>query len=332
MTSVVEPADREFLDAACLALRDSADGADPLDALGWWDLLPELADRDARGAALALFRAQGRELSSSAALGGLIAQPFLAATGLAPGSLVATIRRRAPRHGERLVVVGTLTGAALLIDRPGHGAAVVPAEAVELRPVAVPGRLALHEIEVEPAAWAPVVEESVAEPARVRGQALGRLAAALEILGAAEGVLALAIAYAAAREQFGRPIGAFQAVRHLLAWAQTDCVALETVTVTAVSLDGATPPRYDEIVKALAGRNGRRICERTLQVLGGIGFTAEHDHHHFHSRVLALDALLGTSAELTHALGAWVRETHTDPSVPAAALLAGADSSRYART
>lgn len=80
------------------------------------------------------------------------------------------------------------------------------------------------------------------------------------------------------------------------------------------------------MVKALAGRNGRRACERALQVLGGIGFTAEHGHHHLHSRVLALDALLGTSAQLTDGLGARVRGAGTNPGFTAAVLLAGGTS------
>ncbi|WP_241832409.1 acyl-CoA dehydrogenase family protein [Pseudofrankia sp. EUN1h] len=318
----MEQADREFLDAACLALRASSQGGDPLDALGWWDLLPDLADRDSRMAALALFRAQGRELATSAALGALMAQPFLAVTGHTPGSLIATVNRHSPRRSERVVVLGDVAGRSLLIDRPGQGAGVVDADLVELRPLDLAGRLAIHEVEMDPSAWTPTVEERHASPVRGRGLFLGRLAVALDILGAAEGTLALAVAHAGAREQFGQPIGMFQAVRHLLAWAQTDCVALESAAVTAVRLDEATPPRHDEVLKALAGRNGRRVCERTLQVLGAIGFTAEHSHHHFHSRVLALDALLGTSAELTHALGTWVRQTRTDPAVNAAVLLA----------
>ncbi|ONH58163.1 acyl-CoA dehydrogenase [Frankia sp. CcI49] len=350
---VQEQADQEFLDAACLALRAQADASpggpggpggtgagdvagdgtpgtrsDPLRELGWFDLLPELADRDARVAALTLFRAQGRELAGTRALGALLAQPFLAAAGLPPDAAVATISRTSARRGERLMVVGDvadpagaigMAGTALLIDRPGHGAAVVPAEEVELWPVAVSGRLELHEVIHGPERWVPTVDEEHAAVARVRARFLGRLAAALEILGAAEGALALAVAYARTREQFGRPIGTFQAVRHLLAWAQTDCVALEKVTTAAAALDGveAAPPRHDEVVKALAGRNGRRVCERALQVLGGIGFTSEHTHHHFHSRVLALDALLGTSAELTHGLGAWLREADDDTTAAA---------------
>ncbi|MCM3882699.1 acyl-CoA dehydrogenase family protein [Frankia sp. R82] len=325
MTSVVESPDREFLDAAGAVLRAATPGEDPLEALGWWDLLAEFDDTDARGAALALFRAQGRELADTAALGALLAQPYLAATGSEPGTLVAVIARRSAR-GERFVAVGDVAGRALLVDRPGQGASVIPAEKAELVPVTVPGRLTLHEVRVDDTALTPVVTEADAVPARARGLFLGRIAASLEILGAAEQTAALAVAYAGSREQFGRPIGTFQAVRHLLAWAQTDCVALESVVTTAVALDDAAPERHDEVVKALAGRNGRRICERTMQVLGGIGFTAEHDHHLFHSRVLALDALLGTSAELTYALGAWWRESRGDPSAPVRALLAGAGS------
>jgi len=113
-------------------------------------------------------------------------------------------------------------------------------------------------------------------------------------------------------------------VRHLLAWARTDCGAVLELSRQAALLDTAAPPRLDEIAKALAGRNGRRVCERALQVLGGIGFTAEQGHHHFHSRVLALDAVLGSSAELVRGLGAWLRESRTDPELPRALLRRGA--------
>jgi alkylation response protein AidB-like acyl-CoA dehydrogenase len=105
-----------------------------------------------------------------------------------------------------------------------------------------------------------------------------------------------------------------------LAWARTDCVAVEAAVNQGVALLDDPPPRHDEVTKALAGRNGRRACERSLQVLGGIGFTAEHPHHHHHSRVLLLDALLGSSAALARGLGAWLRTERPDPGYPAAAL------------
>ncbi len=332
MNAALDGVDDPFLEAAGQALRAAGDGPDPLTALGWWDLLPDLGDRDVRAAALALFRAHGRELSSSVALGALLAQPFRASAPAAPGTLVATIASSAPGRGARLLVVGDVRGKVLLIDRPGHGADLVAASDLELRPLAPAGGLAIHEVPVggvEPdrSARLGVIAEREAAPARVRARFLGRLAVAWEILGAAESALALAVTYAGHREQFGRPIGTFQAVRHLLAWARTDCAALGSVAALATSLDELAPARYDEVVKALAGRNGRRICEQALQVLGAVGFTTEHRHHAYHGRVLALDALLGSSAELTHGLGAWVRETGTDPSVPAATLWSSPDRS-----
>jgi alkylation response protein AidB-like acyl-CoA dehydrogenase len=109
-------------------------------------------------------------------------------------------------------------------------------------------------------------------------------------------------------------------VRHLLAWALTDCAAVEAVADAALRLDTESPARFDEVVKALAGRNGRRACERTLQVLGAIGFTAEFDHHHHHSRVLTLDSVLGSSTELTVELGASLREGRADPGIAGAML------------
>jgi alkylation response protein AidB-like acyl-CoA dehydrogenase len=186
----------------------------------------------------------------------------------------------------------------------------------------VPGHLSLHEAEVGDGRWPVAIGEADAARARARSVFLGRVAIGLEVLGAAEGALALAVEHARAREQFGQPIAAFQAVRHLLAWATSDCTAVERVVTEAVVLDAAAPSKYGDITKALAGRNGRRVCERALQVLGAIGFTAEHGHHHFHSRVLALDALLGTSAALTRELGAWRRQEPGDPRISATLLLA----------
>jgi alkylation response protein AidB-like acyl-CoA dehydrogenase len=177
---------------------------------------------------------------------------------------------------------------------------------------------------VDAADLEPAVDEAAAAAARPLGIALGRQAAAWEILGAAEGALALAVEHAVGRVQFGQPIGTFQAVRHLLAWAFADAAAVEAVAGSALALGGDAPPRYDQVVKAIAGRNARRVCERALQVLGGIGFTAELDHHHFHSRVLTLDSLLGSSTALTAGLGAWIRAERADPGFARAALLASA--------
>ncbi len=312
--------DDEFLATASRAMAGGP-GPDALDALGWWDLLPHLDDDEALGAAFAVFRAQGRALASTTALGAVLAQPFLERTAIAPGAAVAAIRRTSTERGTVWVVLGDLDGRLLLFDEPGRGAHVVAADAIDLQDVELPGHTVVREVTLELDAHEPVLPEREASHARERSTFLGRVAASTEILGAAEQAVALAVAYAGDREQFGRPIGAFQAVRHLLAWATTDCTALDSVIRNAQLLAQGPPDGYGEVVKATAGRNGRRACERSLQVLGGIGFTAEHDHHHLHSRVLLLDALLGSSAELTAGLGAWLRTSGTDPRYASAVLL-----------
>lgn len=314
--------DGAFLAACTQALRSST-GAEALDELGWWDLLADLKDAEARTAVFSAFRAQGRALATSSALAGLVAVPYLLALDAAPATAVAAIARRSARRGPVLVLCGDLGARQILVDQPGRGAFLLRPDQVELRPVDLPGGLDLHEVTVgvDLESLLPDLPEDAAAEARARSEMLGRVAAALEMLGAAEGALGLALEHAADRQQFGAPIGTFQAVRHLLAWAKADCEAIDAVAAAAVALDEAAPAGYGEVVKALAGRNARRACERALQVLGGIGFTSEHDHHRFHSRVLALDSLLGTSAELAHRAGERLRTTGHDPGIPAALIL-----------
>jgi hypothetical protein len=287
--------------------------------LGWWDLLPHLDDPEARAAAFATLRAQGRALASSTALGCLVAQPFLAGTDIEPGSVVAALPRRSTQHGKVWLVIGDVRGRQVLLDQPGLGARLLDADAVDLRPVVVPGRLEVHELVCDPAAGQTLQAEEVAATLRARSTYAGRVAAAEELVGAAEVAVQLAVDYSSDREQFGQPIGKFQAVRHLLSWAKTDVVAVDSLIRKALLLFDDPPLNFDQVVKALAGRNGRRACERALQVLGGIGFTAEHEHHHHHSRVLLLDSVLGSSADLSHDLGAWVR-SGTDPEFAASVI------------
>jgi hypothetical protein len=313
-------AEAEFLTAAGQAM-GTGDGDAALDALGWWDLLGGLDDPELRTAVFTVFRAQGRALAGSVAVGGLAAQPYLAGTAIAPGTVVAALPRRTTDRGTVHVVVGELGDRKLLIDRPGEGAAIFDHGTVGLRGLGVLGDLRLHEVTDVDAGGATLLDDAVAAPRRAESTRLGRIALAYEIAGAAERALDLAVEHATAREQFGAPIGTFQAVRHLLAWASADIVAITSLARQSILLGSAAPARYDEVLKALAGRNGRKACERSLQVLGGIGFTAEHDHHRSHQRVLALDALLGSSADLTRELGAWLRTTQVDPRFASSVLV-----------
>lgn len=306
-----DQAAEEFLTTAQLTLR--REGPAALDTLGWWDLLDSVEDRILRFGVFTVFRAQGRELADTPALGALMAAPYLRALGLGTGTTVAAVLHSSPRRGDVALVLGDTGGRDVLLDRPGAGLELYPASALGRRRV-LPGRLTITELDVASPARVLDLDGHALRTAHAEALVLGRIAAANEILGAAEGAVELATQHAGLREQFGEPIGRFQAVRHLLAWAETETVALAAVVRQALWDLADLPPHYDETAKALAGRNGRRACERSLQVLGGIGFTTEHQHHHHHSRVLLLDSLLGTSAELTRVLGSRARESGATPA------------------
>lgn len=316
MITPTDVAADEFLAVARQALRADPTSTSALDALGWWDLLELLDDRTMRFATFALFRAQGHELADTPALGALMAQPYAAALGLDPSTVIAAVSRRA----METVTVGDVAGRQVVVALPGRPVELYDVGDLRSRPLDVPGRLTVHAL--EPTGAGVVVDLTLdrAEALRRTSIALGRTALAAEMLGAAEGAVELAVEHARVRTQFGQPIGGFQAIRHLLAWALTDCAASAAVVRQSTWFGPSAVEQHDEVTKALAGRNSRRACERSLQVLGGIGFTAEHVHHHHFSRVLLLDGLLGSSADLTHALGARTRERGAVPAFTAHGL------------
>ena len=129
-----------------------------------------------------------------------------------------------------------------------------------------------------------------------RAFAVGAVATAAEAVGAASASLDLAVAYAKEREQFGRPIGSFQAVQHILADAH---VLRETAwsaalyAAAALEEETADAGEATTIAKAYTSRVARKVVEGALQVFGGIGFTWEHDLHLFLRRVLACEQRFG---------------------------------------
>ncbi|MCB0995347.1 MAG: hypothetical protein KDB21_09670, partial [Acidimicrobiales bacterium] len=118
----------EFLDSARAVLR-SADGdassTDALHQLGWWELLDDLGNPEVRRAVFILFRAQGRELASTEALGGLAALPYLSVAGLDATTTTAAFVRHSVRRGEVAVLVGEPTAESVLVDLGDAGVLVV---------------------------------------------------------------------------------------------------------------------------------------------------------------------------------------------------------------
>ena len=123
-------------------------------------------------------------------------------------------------------------------------------------------------------------------------------------------MLRLAREHALEREQFGRPIAQFQAVRHRLAETY---VALEAADAAVVSAWDAPGPLTAMLAKSLAGRGATIAARHCQQVLAGIGFTSEHALHRYVKRALVLDGLLGSSSRLPQELGATLLATRQLP-------------------
>jgi alkylation response protein AidB-like acyl-CoA dehydrogenase len=296
-------------------------GNEVLTQLGWWELPAAFDDPEARGAMFALFRAAGRENADVGALPALLAAPYLDDAN-ADGAVAAAITRRSLRRGTVYTLVGPTDAQLLLVDQPGEGVSLVPMSGVEFAAVDIPGRLTLREVTFDRASAEPLLDDAAARDARARSLYAGRVALAFDLVGAAEAAMDLAVEYSKVREQFGVPIGTFQAVRHILAWGFTDCASAAAAAELARDLALDPPERLGEVTKAIAGRNARRACQRSLQALGGIGFTQEHDHHLSYSRALALDSLLGTSAQLTRELGTWLKAEQPELGYASRALFA----------
>ena len=124
----------------------------------------------------------------------------------------------------------------------------------------------------------------------------GGAGAAAELLGASRRCLDMAVGYAKVREQFGQPIGSFQAIRHKCA-----DMLLETenshsaVYYAAWALDAGAEDAETaaSIAKAYVGDASRKVCGEAIQVHGGIGFTWEYDLHMYFKRAKALEAQYG---------------------------------------
>jgi hypothetical protein len=132
----------------------------------------------------------------------------------------------------------------------------------------------------------------------------GRVAVAWWLVGSARAMLTLACRHALDRVQFGRPIAGFQAVRHRLA---ETLVAIEGAEATLTLPDVDSPDLTALLAKAAAGKAALTAARHCQQVLGGIGFTEEHDLQRHIKRALVLDGLLGSSRELTRKAGAGLR-------------------------
>ncbi|WP_081287602.1 acyl-CoA dehydrogenase family protein [Mycobacterium asiaticum] len=147
----------------------------------------------------------------------------------------------------------------------------------------------------------PIRRTAAGEPVPL-GQ--GRVALGWWLVGTGRAMLSLARQHALDRVQFGRPLASFQAVRHRLA---ETLVALEGAEATLQAAADQPDELACLLAKAAAGQAALTAARHCQQVLGGIGFTAEHPLHRHIKRALVLDGLLGSSRELTREAGSILR-------------------------
>jgi alkylation response protein AidB-like acyl-CoA dehydrogenase len=125
------------------------------------------------------------------------------------------------------------------------------------------------------------------------------VAQAAEQLGGAQRALDMAVAYAKTREQFGRPIGSFQAVKHRCADLLLEVESLRSAVsyaAAAVAEDSAEIPVVSALVAACASDVYFHVAAENIQIHGGIGFTWEHDAHLYFKRAKASELFLGDAS------------------------------------
>jgi len=315
--------ERDLLDEALRRATSEHSGA-ALDAalarLGWHDALAT----EPRTAVSLLFEQQGRAATTSSALDDVL----VAGLGIDDARGAAVLVARAdlcepPGKGGEPVIVDGL-GTARILEAE-YTLVLGRAEDRVFAATVRSGELVRRPVDgMDP--WLGLVEvtgaASAVSPARSvdvgmwrRAEAWARVAVGHEILGASSAMLELARRHAVERVQFGRPIAAFQAVRHRLA---ETLVALESARalLDVAWVDAA--PDAAALAKAVAGRSGRTAIRHCQQVLAGMGFTIEHPFHRYVRRVLVLDEMFGSARALTAALG---REVLASRQLPPALAL-----------
>jgi len=206
--------------------------------------------------------------------------------------------------GEARGTVGVL--------RNGEAALVPDADSAEVIVLFDKGSGSVHaaaECEVEPLDTIDATRRYARVSARGEGEPLGdvtqawdRIAVAVsaELVGICQRVLEMSVSYARDRKQFDRPIGAYQAVSHRCADMLRETESARSTTLWAAWAAEAEPetlPLAAAMAKAYASDAGWNVTSSAMQVLGGIGFTWEHDLHFFLKRAKVDGALFGSAGE-----------------------------------
>ncbi len=196
----------------------------------------------------------------------------LAFARTAKGATVSGSARRVPWGNQcaQAVVVGELDGKGVVGLAPLKGAA----RAAEKNLAGEP------RVRIEFAAQ-PLAAFAALEGASGRLELEGALIRSVQMAGALERTLEYGLQYANERVQFGRPIGKFQAVQHMLAICAGQVAAASAAADAAVEACAAAPEEFAvSVAKARVGEAAGKAAEVAHQVLGAMGYTREHNLHY----------------------------------------------------
>jgi alkylation response protein AidB-like acyl-CoA dehydrogenase len=283
-------------------------------AAGWRELRTAEGDSAplASGVEVAIVAEElGRRVADTPFLGRTMAAELRRLAGAPAAAAGETVGLVASLSGPAVTVDGTPPAGALAVDArgssvalvlvptgPGHGLASVPLSATEVRtdltrPVAV---LSVSEAEpLEGGSGGFLTRDDLD-----RWTALGLAATCADLVGTMRGAIELAVEHARSRRQFGRTIGSFQAVQHLLADAYVSMEGSASVARHAAWAVDALPAgdalAAGAVAKAYCARAARTVCETSIQVQGGMGNTWECLAHVHLRRALVSSQLWGGAA------------------------------------
>jgi alkylation response protein AidB-like acyl-CoA dehydrogenase len=295
-------------------VRELIASADPVDAgawvaaaeLGWFGL--GLAESDGGiGYGLAeeamLFREIGRSLAPGPFLATVLATR-VAALGGAP-ELASRLLAGDARAG---LVLGDVDGPVRVLDAVGAELLLVVSVFGASLHAAADVRGAVDEPCLDDASRLASGTLSGTPLAAVDGASVwqrGLVLSGAMLVGIAERCLQLSVDHASSREQFGQPIGVHQGIKHPIAdMAVRAEAAWPEVLVAAVASDeGRADARFHALsARITAAEAAEANATRTVQTMGGMGFTFEHDAHLLVKRALVLRSTFGGDHELLAAL------------------------------
>ena len=163
----------------------------------------------------------------------------------------------------------------------------------------------------------PLIALAPLEDAGARLEAEGALCRSVQMAGALERILEYALQYANERVQFGRPIGKFQAIQHMLAILAGQAAASSAAADAAVEASRLAPDEFAvSVAKSRVGEAAGKGAEIAHQVHGAMGYTREHNLHYSTRRLWSWRDEFGNEAYWQTRLGRSVAAKGADALWP----------------